>query len=230
MVDGAEARAMPPDPGADPAREAISTGPPRMTPLRELQLVKEWREGDPAALAELLTGYQRRIYGVCSRMVRDREDAADLTQEALIKVIEGISSYDARARLSTWIIRVTMNCCLSHLRKQRLRQHASLDEGDDEGTPRGVNLEQIGEPSSLARVEQAEAQRVLLCALEQIEPPMRAILVLRDLQELDYQQIAEVLEVPVGTVKSRLFRARAALREEVETLLADSKNEDTGAA
>jgi RNA polymerase sigma-70 factor (ECF subfamily) len=187
-----------------------------MSPLREQQLVQAYQSGDPAALGELLSAYQRRVYAVCARMVRARGEAADLTQDALVKIIEGLNGYDGRAAVSTWIIRVTINCCLSHLRREQIRRHGSLDEpvGPGGGT-RGRGLSSA-ELSPAAHVEQAERQAVLLRALTEVEPPMRAVLVLRDLQDLDYQQIAEVLSVPVGTVKSRLFRARAALRRVVE--------------
>jgi RNA polymerase sigma-70 factor (ECF subfamily) len=203
----------------------------RLTPLRELQLVEAGRAGDPDAVSELVQGYHRRIYAVCFRMVRDADQAADLAQEAIIKVLEGLGSYDGRSKLSTWIIRVTMNCCLSHLRKSRIRRHASLDDlsrtGDESaaasGFSRGIGGlgsraggPPGGELSGPDRVEQDEMLASLLHALEGLDPDMRAVLVLRDMQDMEYQQISEALEVPVGTVKSRLFRARAALREAVE--------------
>jgi RNA polymerase sigma-70 factor (ECF subfamily) len=191
--------------------------------MRELQLIEAYRAGDPEALAELLVAYQRRVYGVCYRMVRNPEAAADLTQDSLIKVMEGLDSYDGRAAFSTWVIRVTMNCCLSHLRKERLRRHGSLDQPTAEGAlPPSFHLPSEAELSGLRRVEQAEMRSVLLRALASLEPHMRAVLVLRDLQGLEYQQIGQVLGVPVGTVKSRLFRARAALRAAAEEELTRS--------
>ena len=168
-------------------------------------------------MAELLRAYQKRIYSVCYRMVRDAEEAADLTQDALVKIMEGLGSYDGRSALSTWMIRVTMNCCLSHLRRQKIRRHGSLDApaGPDEAAWVS-RLPAVGELSALQRVEQAEMRSILLRALKGLDPQMRAVIVLRDLQDLEYQQIGEVLGVPIGTVKSRLFRARAALRAAAE--------------
>lgn len=204
--------ALPPD-GPGPARSDD-----RLTPLREMQLLEAHRAGDSAALAALLRGYQRRIYAVCRRMVRGREEAADLTQDSLIKVLEGLDSYDGRSALSTWIIRVTMNCCLSHLRKEKLRRHGSIDDPgrEDGGGPMAARIVDQGEPSVERGVERNELRSALLAALGDIDPVMRSVLVLRDLQDLEYQEIGIVLDVPVGTVKSRLFRARAALREAVE--------------
>jgi RNA polymerase sigma-70 factor (ECF subfamily) len=197
----------------------------RLTPLREQQLVSAAQEGDAEALAALLRAYQRRIYGVCARMVGRRDEAGDLTQEALIKVIEGLHSYDGRARFSTWLIRVTMNVCITHLRRERLRRHRSLGAVERVGPgaagpehwPAPGPAADPREPGGLSRVQQAETRARLLEALDSIDADMRSILVLRDLQQLEYQQIAEVFDIPIGTVKSRLFRAREALRDALES-------------
>jgi RNA polymerase sigma-70 factor (ECF subfamily) len=199
-----------------------------MTPLRELQLVRAHRSGDPEAIGKLLTVYQYRVYSICYRMMRNPEEAADLTQESLLRVLEGLDSYDERAKLSTWVIRVTMNCCLSAMRKRSRRRTTSLDarlESEPHDASPGANLADPGELSGLRRVEQAEVRSRLLAALQRLEPDTRALLVLRDAQGLEYQQIAAVLSVPVGTVKSRLFRARAALRSEMERSEAETIDE-----
>ena len=157
-------------------------------------------------------------------MLRDPEDARDLTQDALVKVMEGLDSFDRRSALSTWVIRVTMNCCLSHIRKQKLRQHGSLDEPRGAGDEPWIHrLAAGGEPTAHQHVKQSEMRGILLRALARLDSQMRAILVLRDLQQLEYQQIGGVLDIPVGTVKSRLFRARAALR-----VAAEAEFEDVG--
>lgn len=165
-------------------------------------------------------------------MVGDRERAADLTQDAMVRIIEGIKTYDGRAKLSTWMIRVTMNVCLSKLRSEKLRRHASLDAGLEGGgnAPAGwsgdrgrAGAERVPdlqgrEPAAELSVEREETRRLVAAALDRILPEQRAILVLRDSRNLEYEQIAEVLDVPVGTVKSRLFRARSALREVLESM------------
>ncbi len=204
---------------------------------RELALVKiiQSAGNDPgagesrAAWAELLARYQDRLFGVCMRMVNDRELAADLTQDAMVKIIEGLGTYDGRAKLSTWMIRVTMNVCLSKLRSEKLRRHASL-EGMAEGTQGrrdsgrgefgdvrlGTTGAEGGELGPEASVSRNEGRRRVAEALAVLPAEQRSLLVLRDCRGLDYDQIAEILDVPVGTVKSRLFRARAALRELLE--------------
>lgn len=203
----------------DPAESA--SGAARLSPLTELQLLQAWRQGDPQALGSLLRGYQGRIYGVCYRLLHDREAAMDLTQESLVRIIEGLPGYDGRSQLSTWMIRVSMNCCLTYLRKQKLRRHGSLEAAADGGSPGPAGEE----PSALSRVQQREDREVLVRALDALDPDSRAILVLRDLQALEYQQISEVLDLPLGTVKSRLFRAREALRMEVERLSPSERDE-----
>jgi len=144
-------------------------------------------------------------------MLQSSDEATDLTQDALAKILEGLHTYDGRSQLSTWIIRVAMNCCLSYLRKLRLRRHGSIDEP---GAARDRAL--AGEQVAEVRVERSERDSALERAITRLDPEMRSIIVLRDVQGLEYQQIGEVLGVPVGTVKSRLFRARVALRDMVQ--------------
>ncbi len=192
---------------------AAAAEAPHRPGFGEQQLVEAHRGGDPDAIGRLLRLYQRRVHSICHRMVGEQE-ARDLTQDALLRILEGLDTYDGRSKLSTWVIRVTMNCCLSHLRWQKLRRHASLDA--PAAAPENAWNQ---EPAPLRRVEQAEARSAVLRALGGLDPDMRAVLVLRDLQDLDYHRLAEVLDVPVGTVKSRLFRARAALRQATEAEL-----------
>lgn len=207
---------------------------------QELMLVKVIQAGGPEAQeawAELLRRYQDRLFGVCYRMVHDREKAADLTQDAMVKVIEGLATFNGQAKLSTWMIRVTMNVCLSRLRSEKLRKHASLDDigagaaggSDRERRPMADRLEaqrpgsggDSAGPTELGPVESVErraSRELLMRALSLLPEEQRSLVVLRDCRDLDYEQIAEILAVPVGTVKSRLFRARVALREIVEEL------------
>jgi RNA polymerase sigma-70 factor (ECF subfamily) len=199
--------------------QPASQDPSRLTPLAELQLLDAHRGGDPTALGRLLEAYQRRIHSICYRMIRNEHEARDLTQDTMLRVIQGLDSYDGRSKLSTWVIRVTMNTCLSHLRKQKLRRHGSLDAGTESASAGPLDPRSFGELSPPGRVEQAEMKVLLGRALLCLDPDMRAVLVLRDMQELEYERIAKALEVPIGTVKSRLFRARLALRAAVEVEL-----------
>ena len=184
------------------------------------ELISAIRDGAADGMEQLIRRYQDRLYSVCLRYVGSRGLAEDLTQDAFVKVIQGLSSYDGRSKLSTWMIRVTMNVCISKLRSEKLRRHVSLDAPADAGdASRGTwasNVEQRREPVGGWGVEHQEERSQLLDALGRLDDQQRAILILRDSRGLDYDQIAEVLGIAVGTVKSRLFRARAALREEIE--------------
>lgn len=205
--------APPPPAAADPAA------------AQEQAILRAIRAGESGAWAALVARYQDRVYAICLRMVGDRDTAMDLAQDTFVKVIQGLGSYDGRARLSTWITRVAMNTCLSWRRSQKLRRHASLDggtgagEGDwDDGLGGGGSWEggEVREPGPAQSVELGEQNNRVAAALAALGPEQRSILVLRDIQGLDYEQIAEVLGIAVGTVKSRLFRARLALREAIE--------------
>lgn len=208
----------------------------------DADLVAAIQSGDPDALSTLLTRYQDRLYAVCLRMVANPDTAADLTQDTMVKVIQGLSSWDGRAALSTWMIRIAMNVTLSHLRAQKLRRHASLEglasppasthsreSRAASGRPtQPAPFEQAREPDIASRVQKEELRQRVAGALAALEPDQRAILILRDMQEFDYEQIAAVLEVAVGTVKSRLFRARAALRKALEEQT-DTPSDNPGA-
>ncbi len=207
----------PTPPAARDAGVAGRAGVPSSADAHDQALVAAIRSGDPRAWSLLIARYQDRLFAVCLRMVGDRDAAADLTQDAFVKIIQGLGSYDGRSKLSTWLIRVTMNTCLSWKRSQKLRRHASLDgvEGAADGLAGGGGM-RWREPGPGQGVELSEQYARVAAALAGLNAEQRSILVLRDVQGLDYDQIAQVLDIAVGTVKSRLFRARLALREAVE--------------
>lgn len=198
-----------PDPGQSGVLVAVGVG----SDVDEDQvLLDAWRKGCPDALGELFGQYERRVFGICLRMLGNPEIAADVAQDAFLRMFEGLSGFNGRSRFSTWAVRVTLNCVYSHLRRERLRRHAPLPEPSDPQNPRST------EPTPAVRVETVGLRRDVLQALGAIDLDARAIIVLRDLQGLDYADLAEVIGTPIGTVKSRLFRARAALRESLESM------------
>lgn len=191
----------------------------RMTPADEQALIDKVLGGDRAALGDLLRSNERRLFNVCLRMVSNRDDAAELTQDAMVKIVQNLDSFRGDARLTTWMTRVAMNLCLSHLRKRKLRHTVSLSSNgttsaDSDTMPRLADrIQDPTEPGPDSRVQQREMLDRLQSAIDRLDDDQRAVLVLRDLEQLDYLQIAQNLELPVGTVKSRLFRARLALRD-----------------
>jgi RNA polymerase sigma-70 factor (ECF subfamily) len=178
----------------------------------DFEYIEAWRRGSNAALDALFQRVQPRIHGICLRMLSRPDVAADVAQDAFLRIYEGLPGFDGRARFSTWSIRVTLNCIYTHLRREKLRRHARLPEPDTGHEPGSR------EPGPEDRIERSDLRRNVVVALGALDLQARAILVLRDLQGLDYADIAEVLGTPIGTVKSRLFRARAALREALEAL------------
>jgi len=158
---------------------------------------------------------------VCEALIRGGDTAQGLTQDALVTIIEKLHTFDGRSKLSTWLIRITMNICLTHRRKQTHRPtpidpaHAS-DAGalSGVGSPASITAPAT-EPLDHSRVQPNEQQRVL-DALHRLTDEQHAILVLRDIQGLSYDNIGYALDLAPGTVKSRLARARAALRATLE--------------
>lgn len=196
---------------------------PRMTSFAHHDLLDRIRRGDRAAMGLLLEQQQGRLFNVCLRMVSNRDDAAELTQDVMLKIVQHLSDYRGDAEVTTWMTRIAMNESLSFLRKRKLRRTVSLDGtvqsngvhagDDDQATALRRQLRDEREPGPVQRVETGERLDRLRREIAELDEEFRAVLVLRDIDELDYAQIAEVIGVPVGTVKSRLFRARLALRD-----------------
>ncbi len=204
-------------------------------PSTEQQLVDRALAGDRHAMGELLSNYRNRLFNVALRMVSHQDDAQELTQDAMLKIVEHLKDYDGRSQLSTWMIRITMNLSISHLRKRKLRKTASLDStagpglsgGDGEvSTSLSDRIETKSELPPDQCVEESEMLVHLHEAMQRLDEEFRSVLVLRDVNEMDYREIADILEVPVGTVKSRLFRARLALREEMSRAYPELRTTD----
>ena len=189
----------------------------RLSIDRERQLVRLVRLGDRGALGELLGAYHKRVYHHCLRMLGHAEDAADVTQEAMARAIEHMDQFSGKSRFSTWLFRIAMNLSISHMRKRKVRRATSLESAlaageEDQATPLKAIMADSGELRPDHRVEKNEQVERMLRALDELDVELRSVILLRDLQEMDYREIAEVLDMPIGTVKSRLFRGRLALR------------------
>lgn len=190
-------------------------------PPSDRELASRARRGDTEALGDLLERHQTRLYNIALRMTGHRDDAAELTQESMLKIVEHIAQFRGGSKITTWMIRIVMNTCLSHLRRRATRGTASLDHEPTTGTGRPAIRETLPdhrEPQPGWSVQREEAARQVRIALALLDPDHRAVLILRDMQDLDYKKISDVLDIPTGTVKSRLFRARVALRHELALL------------
>ena len=157
------------------------------------------RDGDRAALDSLLRRHHDRLFALCRRMTGDDADAADACQEALMAIVRGLPGFDGRSAFGTWAYRVTTNACLDELRRRRRRPEPGLPEGSAEVA------------SPLDHVEASTTRVDLDRALQSLPSDYRAAVVLRDVCGLSYDEIAQTLGIPAGTVRSRIARGRSAL-------------------
>jgi RNA polymerase sigma-70 factor (ECF subfamily) len=161
--------------------------------------------GDRGALEVLLARHLDRIHAICRRVTGHPEDALDATQEALIALTRGLHRYDGRSLFTTWLYRVATNAALDELRRKKRRpEPAELSDDRPMGGTAGSGVESV-----------VAARLDVDAALAGLSPEFRAAVVLRDLCDLDYAEIAEVLDVPIGTVRSRIARGRAAIADQL---------------
>jgi len=178
-------------------------------------LVRRCVSGDAAAWEEIVQKYHRRIYNICYRFAGSGDDAEDLTQEVFIKMYRTLNSYDVdRGAFMTWVTTITRNLLVDHFRKTKQeRMTDSLDTVSSDHEDAMALSEKIPDRglSQDSRVQSREAGESVHQALQKLSPELREAVILRDLQDLDYREIATVLKVPEGTVKSRINRGRAEL-------------------
>ena len=182
-------------------------------------LVRRCLDGDAGAWTELVVAQQRRVYGLCYRFTASSHDAEDLTQDVFIKLYANLRSFDpAKGSFHTWITTLTRNLLVDHFRRSRQQRATdSIDAGWDQSNdgPRAEPLvDQRTTP--LQHAVQNQLERMVQNALAKVSPELREAVILRDLQDMDYKEIAEVLAIPQGTVKSRISRGRAELARLLE--------------
>jgi RNA polymerase sigma-70 factor, ECF subfamily len=178
-------------------------------------LVRRCVAGDAAAWEEIVQTYNRRIYNICYRFAGSSDDAEDLAQEVFIKMYRTLSSYDSsKGAFVTWVTTITRNLLVDHFRKTKQdRITDSLDAASSSHEDAQPLSEQIQDQSAPPdqRVRSREVGETVHAALGKLSPELREAVILRDLQDMDYREIATVLKVPEGTVKSRINRGRAEL-------------------
>ncbi len=186
-------------------------------------LVQQSQTGDTTAMERLILKYQNRIYNVVLRMCGNPDDAAELSQETFVKVIESIDKFKGKSSFYTWLFRIAVNLTLNHIQRNARTTTRSLDAEETE--PEGgtqqllrdfLSDERAADPALLAQSREL-CELARKCLLE-LEEPQRTVVVLRDIEGMDYAQIAEVLNIELGTVRSRLSRARSNLREILENM------------
>ncbi|MFT6813933.1 MAG: RNA polymerase sigma-70 factor (ECF subfamily) [Ilumatobacter sp.] len=180
-----------------------------MAPLSDDELVVAAQGGDRNALDQLLRRHYDRIYAVCRRVTGGTKDADDACQEALIKITRSLPRFDGRAAFSTWAYRIATNASLDELRKRKRRPSLHSINPHSDGSD-GAEPE-IVDPMAAKRIDAIDDRLAIDEALGELSDDFKAAVVLRDVADLDYDEIADVLDIPVGTVKSRIARGRAAL-------------------
>ena len=184
-----------------------ATGPPQRS---DDELARAAQQGDDGALEELLRSHMRRIHATCRRICRDRGDAEDAAQNAMVAMVRGIHGFDGRSSVSSWMYRITTNACIDELRRRRRRP----EPRDTEGQPEALDhTDRAGAADPAEAVLASERRHVLAAALQELPEDYRVAVVLRDVADLDYLTIAEVTGVPVGTVRSRIARGRGRLAD-----------------
>ena len=178
----------------------------------DLNIIRRCKQGEEAAFQEILSRYRTPIYNLCWRMTRNDEDALDLAQEVFIKVFRLLDRFDEQYAFHSWLFRIATNHCIDHLRRQRLR-FLSLER--DGGTAEEEAALQVAseDPEPDVILERREALEKLEEVIAELPPHYRVITLLRHDQQLSYEEIAESLQLPLGTVKARIHRARNMIQQ-----------------
>ena len=191
----------------------------------EESLISRLVARDERAFNELVHAYGRRVSALVFRMLGNKAEAEDLTQEVFVQVFKAIGTFRGDSKLSTWIYRIAVNLCKNRTKYLRVRHAGEQDELEAvaERVPLGdgsrANVAKIERPDEAMAGRQVE--KIVQDAIARIDPTFRECLVLRDVEELSYEEIGEITGLPPGTVKSRIFRARAQLKEMVERELGE---------
>lgn len=173
----------------------------------EKRLVREAKDGNTEAFGKLVERYQRRVYTVIYRFVRNHTEADDLAQEAFIRAFRAIDRFDLRYPFSPWMYRIAINLTLNHLKKRKLPMvDTDLERKPSADNPVGAH-------------EQNQTRRKVHAAIARLPLKLRQVLVLRAYEDWPYSRIAQILDIPIGTVMSRLARARQTVKEELKELL-----------
>ena len=183
------------------------------TGFDESSLVAQAKAGDQAAFSELVTQYERKIYRLAKNITRNDEDAEDVLQDAFLKAYTHLDNFKGDSKFYTWIVRIAVNEALMRLRKRKTDRNVPLDEPVELGEETVAREIAVWEDNPEQRYSKEEWRAILDSAVDDLKPDFRTVFVLRDIEELSTEETAETLGISVPAVKSRLLRARLALRE-----------------
>jgi RNA polymerase sigma-70 factor, ECF subfamily len=186
--------------------------------LDDQSLVQKCRSGQTEAFGDLVRRYQDRLYPTVLRLLGSAEDAEDTLQDTFVRAFEKLDQFQGESSFYTWIYRIAVNLALSGHRKRRVRsahrikREHSISHGSEP-------MDESPEADPTVPLERAERERIVTAALDQLGPEHRAVVILKDFDGRRYEEISEILHIPVGTVRSRLHRARCELRDRLRVLV-----------
>jgi RNA polymerase sigma-70 factor (ECF subfamily) len=188
----------------------------------DVRLIQEFKSGKEAAFTQLVQKYQQPVFNLLYHYSGRRQDVEDLAQEVFIKVYTNLMKFETRAAFRTWLYRIALNVSIDHARKQKRRRMLSL-EGLTDWARERLAFRAATAPSPHSATERHELETQIQLGLEALPEDFRQVLVLRDIEGMEYDDIAAILGWQLGTVKSRLFRARQRLRKFLEPYVEDDK-------
>ena len=179
--------------------------------MREETLIRRAQEGDQSAFGELVTMYEKKVYALAFRMCKNPSDAEEAAQEAFLSAWQGLKFFRGESSFSTWLYRLTSNACIDHMRKEQRHAGAAALSLDDEETY--IDAEDTASPTPQEAVERKELRELIEEGLQSLTPEHREVLILREMHQLSYDEIAETLSLDLGTVRSRISRGRKQLQK-----------------
>jgi RNA polymerase sigma-70 factor (ECF subfamily) len=206
--------------------KAVTMAIPSQAGFDETALVVQARDGDNHAFAELVKGYEAKIFRLALHITQNREDAEDVLQEAFLKAYEHLDQFQGSSKFYTWIVRIAVNQALMKLRRRKADKLVSLDEGIDTGEDTVTREIAAWDEDPEQRFTREELGEILNTSIDGLAPAYRSVFVLRDVEDLSTEETAEALGISVPAAKSRLLRARLQLREKL-THYFKRKGDDT---
>ncbi len=182
------------------------------------ELITECLQGRTDAFGQLVTRYQERLFGTLVTMLGSVEDARDVAQEAFVQAYQKLDSFRGQSAFYSWLFRIALNSSVDHHRRQR-RPTVSIDAAREQTGAEPTDLHPETSPSF--SIERHEKQKLVQLALSKLSPEYRQVLILKEMEDFKYEEIAALVKIPVGTVRSRIHRGRAELKEILERLLGD---------
>lgn len=191
------------------------------SPENDLDLVQAFKKGDHAAFEKIVLKYQDRVYNLCFRFLGDKQEAEDSAQEVFIKVYKALKGFKLRSSFYTWIYRIVINTCKNRVKSLEYRRSKSRVSIDDDQEKNDHGIRSVIDRNNLpdTNLEQKEKIKRIQEAISSLPPDQKTMVILRDIEGLSYDEIASVTKIRLGTVKSKLSRARLGLRNRLKEII-----------